>query len=95
MTEAILIHPGEILREEFLIPMGITAYRLAKDIQVPVPRINDIVLEKRGISADTALRLGRYFNMSARFWMNLQTHYELRLAEQAANLNAIKPRSAA
>jgi addiction module HigA family antidote len=95
MTEAILIHPGEILREEFLVPMGLTAYRLAKEIQVPVPRINDIVSEKRGISADTALRLGHYFNMSARFWMNLQTHYELRLAAETANLKAIKPRSAA
>jgi addiction module HigA family antidote len=95
MTGRIPIHPGEILREEFLLPMGLTVYRLAKEIQVPAPRIHDIVLEKRGISADTALRLGRYFNMSARFWMNLQAHYELIVASNTANLDSIKPRNAA
>ena len=71
------IHPGEILKEEFLEPMNITQYRLAKDINVPPRRINEIVLGKRGISADTALRLGRYFSMSPEFWINLQTHYDL------------------
>ena len=71
------IHPGEILKEEFLDPMNITQYRLAKDINVPPRRINEIVLGKRGISADTALRLGRYFSMSPEFWINLQTHYDL------------------
>jgi addiction module HigA family antidote len=71
------IHPGEILKEEFLDPMNISQYRLAKDINVPPRRINEIVLGKRGISADTALRLGLYFSMSPEFWVNLQTHYDL------------------
>ncbi len=71
------IHPGEILKEEFLDPMGITQYRLAKDIHVPPRRINEIVHGKRSISADTALRFSRYFKMSALFWMNLQAHYDL------------------
>lgn len=71
------IHPGEILLEEFLQPMNISQYRLAKDIGVPSRRINEIVHRKRGISADTALRLSRYFGLSERFWMNLQTRYEL------------------
>lgn len=71
------IHPGEILIEEFLKPLGITQYRLAKDISVPPRRINEIVHCKRAISANTALRLGRYFNMSPQFWINLQTHYDL------------------
>jgi len=73
------IHPGEVLREEFLDPLGITPYRLARNIDVSPPRINDIVLGKRGISADTALRLARFFGTSARFWMNLQTHYDLEI----------------
>jgi len=71
------IHPGEVLMEEFLDPMGISQYRLAKEISVPARRINEIVHGKRSISADTALRLGRYFGTSAQFWMNLQTHYDL------------------
>ena len=71
------IHPGEILLEEFLKPLGITQYRLAKDISVPARRINEIVHGKRSISADTALRLSRYFNLSERFWMNLQARYNL------------------
>jgi addiction module HigA family antidote len=71
------IHPGEILLEEFLKPLGISQYRLAKDINVPARRINEIVLGKRSISADTALRLSRYFGMSDRFWINLQTGYDL------------------
>ena len=71
------IHPGEILQKEFLDPMGITQYRLAKDINVPARRINEIVHGKRGISADTALRLSKYFGMTERFWMNLQTRYDL------------------
>jgi addiction module HigA family antidote len=74
------IHPGEILEEEFLKPMGISQYRLAKDISVPPRRINEIVLGKRAVSADTALRLSRYFGNSAEFWMGLQTHYELDVA---------------
>jgi len=71
------IHPGEILLEEFLKPLEISQYRLAKDINVPARRINEIVLEKRGISPDTALRLSRYFGLSERFWINLQTRYDL------------------
>jgi len=71
------IHPGEILFEEFLNPMGISQYRLAKDISVPPRRINEIVQGKRAISADTALRLSRYFGLSERFWLNLQARYDL------------------
>jgi len=71
------IHPGEILLEEFLAPMGITQYRLAKDVSVPARRINEIVHGKRGISADTALRLSKYFGTTERFWMNLQIRYDL------------------
>jgi addiction module HigA family antidote len=75
------IHPGQILFEEFLQPMGISQYRLAKDTNVPPRRINEIVHSKRVITADTALRLGKFFNMSPQFWMNLQSRYELELAE--------------
>lgn len=76
------IHPGEILKEEFLDPMGISQYRLAKDINVPPRRINEIVLRKRAISADTALRLSKYFKMSALFWINLQAHYDLEIVSE-------------
>ncbi len=91
MEQLSIIHPGEILREEFLVPLGITAYRLAKDIRVPATRIADIVHERRSISADTALRLSRYFGNSAQFWLNLQTHYDLReaLDRHAAEVSAI------
>jgi addiction module HigA family antidote len=71
------IHPGEILLEEFLKPMGISQYRLAKDIGVPARRVNEIVHGKRAITPDTALRLSRYFSLSERFWINLQAHYDL------------------
>ena len=71
------IHPGEILLDEFLAPLGISQYRLAKDISVPPRRINEIVQGKRSITADTALRLGRYFGTSEQFWLNLQAHYDL------------------
>ena len=71
------ITPGEILAEEFLKPMGISQYRLALDIGVPPRRINEIVKGQRTITADTALRLGRYFRMAPQFWLNLQTHYDL------------------
>ncbi len=74
------VHPGEILHEEFLKPMGISQYRLAESICVPARRINEIVLGKRGITADTALRLSKFFGNSAQFWMNLQTRYELETA---------------
>ena len=71
------VHPGEILLEEFLVPMGISQYRLAKDIVVPPRRINEIVHGTRALSADTALRLARYFRTSERFWLNLQAQYDL------------------
>ena len=71
------MHPGEILLEEFLLPLGISQYRLAADIRVPARRINEIVLGKRGISADTALRLGHYFGTTPQFWMNLQARFDL------------------
>ncbi len=71
------IHPGEILMEEFLKPMDISQYRLAKDINVPARRINEIVQGKRSITPDTALRLSRYFGLSERFWVNLQARYDL------------------
>src|SRR3972149_5803156 len=75
------IHPGEILLEEFLRPMEISQYRLAKDISVPQRRISEITQGKRSITADTALRLGRYFGMEAQFWLNLQSRYDLQNAE--------------
>lgn len=71
------IHPGEILLEEFLKPLGLSQYRLAKDISVPARRINEIVLGKRAISPNTALRLSRYFGLSDRFWLNLQGRYDI------------------
>jgi addiction module HigA family antidote len=77
------IHPGEILLTEFLEPMGISQYRLAKDIGVTPRRINEIVHGRRAISADTALRLGRFFSMEAQFWLNLQTHYDMEVAMDA------------
>src|SRR5579859_3752851 len=98
------VHPGEILVEEFLTPLGITQYRLAKDLSVPPRRINEIVLGKRGISADTALRLSRYFGTSEALWMNLQTHYDLeiekdrlgdRLTQEVKRLAASTSREAA
>lgn len=75
------IHPGEILQEEFLKPMQISQYRLAKDISVPPRRINEIVHGKRSITADTALRLGKFFGISPQFWLNLQTRYDLEITE--------------
>ena len=90
------IHPGEILREEFLKPMGLSANELARSIRVPAPRVNDIVLERRGITADTAVRLARFFNMSEEFWMNLQLQYEVRAARQRLRrtIRKIQPRRA-
>ena len=77
------VHPGEVLREDFLRPAGLTANALAKALHVPAPRINDIVRERRGVSADTAMRLARYFGGDARSRLNLQAIYDLRLAEIA------------
>jgi addiction module HigA family antidote len=88
------IHPGEILREEFLVPMGLSANALAIAVGVPATRIGEIVNERRGISADTALRLGRYFHMSAEFWVNLQSSYDLenaRFLTDRSVIDAIKP----
>jgi antitoxin HigA-1 len=76
-TKLAPVHPGEILTEDFLVAMGITQYRLAKGLGVPARRINEIVHGKRAISADTALRLARFFGTSAEFWLNLQAHYDL------------------
>ena len=73
-------HPGEMLREEFLVPLKLSANALALAIRVPATRVNEIVNERRGITADTALRLARYFHMTPEFWMNLQTHYDLECA---------------
>jgi addiction module HigA family antidote len=75
------VHPGEILREEFMAPLGLSMNRMAMDLRVPVTRIADIVNERRGITADTALRFARYFKNSPTFWMNIQTRYELEIAE--------------
>jgi addiction module HigA family antidote len=75
------VHPGEILREEFMVPLGLSMNRMAMDLRVPVTRIADIANERRGITADTALRFARYFKNSPTFWMNLQTRYDLEVAE--------------
>jgi addiction module HigA family antidote len=90
------VHPGEILREEFLKPLEMSAYELAKRLRVPVPRVNDIVLEKRGISADTAVRLARFFGTTDQFWLNLQSAYEVSRikAEQRHDIEQIEPRTA-
>ena len=87
------IHPGEVLREEFLLPMGLSANALAIAVQVQVPRINDVAREKRGVSADTALRLARYLGTSAEFWMGLQADYDLKIGarEIKATLKKIHP----
>jgi antitoxin HigA-1 len=76
------VHPGEILREEFMAPLGLSMNRMAMDLRVPVTRIADIVNRRRGITADTALRFARYFRNGAAFWMNLQTRYDLEMAEE-------------
>lgn len=78
------IHPGEQLREEFMIPLGLSSNALARALNVTPARINEIVRERRGISADTALRLARYFNTSPQFWLNLQINYDVQCAEDAA-----------
>lgn len=100
MTRKVIppIHPGEILMEEFLLPLGVSQYRLAKDICVPARRINEIVHGKRAISADTALRLSRYFGMSDRFWINLQSRYAIEMEKDllADRLDReVRPRVAA
>jgi addiction module HigA family antidote len=92
------VHPGEMLREEFLIPLGLSANKLAIELRVPVTRISEIVNERRAITADTALRLERYFGMSADFWLNLQKSFDLLSARRAHGKEiktAIHPRSEA
>jgi addiction module HigA family antidote len=90
------IHPGEVLREEFLRPLEMSSYELAKRVHIPAPRINDIVLEKRGITADTAVRLARFFGTTEGFWMNLQSFYEIRAVKKriAKDLGRIRPQIA-
>jgi addiction module HigA family antidote len=92
------IHPGETLREDFLKPLGLAVNRLAIELQVPVTRVNDIVRGKRAITADTALRLSRFFGTTPQFWMNLQTNYELEIAQDirgAQIADRIRPHQAA
>lgn len=92
------VHPGEMLREDFLKPLGLSVNRLAMDLHVPAPRMNDIVLGRRSITANTALRLGRYFGTSAQFWLNLQSHYDLQRAEDEVGAEVerhVHPRQAA
>jgi addiction module HigA family antidote len=92
------VHPGEILNEEYLKPLGMSANALAKALHLTPSRVNDIVLERRGITADTAVRLERYFGASAQFWLNLQSAYDLRKVEQSAQtrraVREIEPREA-
>ena len=91
------VHPGEILREDFLIPIGISIYSLANAIRVPRSRVNDIVLGRRAVTADTALRLGRYFGTSAEFWLTLQARYDLEVADRTLRRrieNEVTPRAA-
>jgi len=92
---AFSVHPGEILLTEFMEPLGLTAYRLAKELHISAPRVNDLVCCKRGITADTALRLSRYFGNSAQFWIGLQSGHDLWLASSSKSLNKIKPRQQA
>lgn len=94
MTKARLLHPGEILRKDFLEGLGVSQYRLALDIEVPPRRINEIVHGLRGISPDTALRLARYFRTTPQFWMNLQTRYDLQTEEErsGARIRKLKVR---
>lgn len=91
------IHPGEVLREEFLEPLGLTAHALALALRVPPPRVNDIVRERRGISPDTALRLARHFGTTPQFWLNLQASFDLKIAMREAGAKIereVEPRAA-
>lgn len=89
---AFSIHPGEILRTEYMEPLGLTSYRLAQELYVSVPRINDLVRGKRALTADTAVRLARYFGNAPEFWLGLQMDYDLSMAAQNGELAKIKPR---
>jgi addiction module HigA family antidote len=88
-------HPGEILREEYLVPLGLSARALAKELDVPANRLTEIMRGTRDVSADTAIRLGRYFGTDPRFWLNLQAAYDLSKAEKAGSYKKIVPRTAA
>ena len=91
------IHPGEVLREEFLDPLGLTAHALAQALRVPAPRVNDIVRERRGVSPDTALRLARHFGTTPQFWLNLQASFDLKIAMREAGTKIereVEPRAA-
>jgi addiction module HigA family antidote len=92
---AFSLHPGEILLTEFMQPLDLTPYRLAKDLNISAPRVNDLVRGKRGITADTALRLSRYFGNSAQFWIGLQSGHDLWVASRDKSWNRVKPRSRA
>jgi addiction module HigA family antidote len=89
------VHPGEILKQEFMLPLELTSTELARNLRVSVPRVNDIVRQRRSITADTALRLARYFGTSANLWMGLQAEYDLNLAASDRNIQRVKPRNAA
>jgi addiction module HigA family antidote len=89
------IHPGEILKAEFMEPLGLSSYRLAKELHVSVPRINDLVRGKRSITADTAMRLSRYFGTSAQLWLGLQMDHDIWLAAKDKSLSKVKPRAKA
>jgi addiction module HigA family antidote len=88
-------HPGEVLKEEFLVPLGLSARQLARALGIPANRLTEIARGARDVSADTAIRLGRYFGTDPRFWLNLQAAHDLSKAEQAHSYKAIKPRTAA
>ena len=94
MAQRIRTHPGEVLREEYLVPFGMSARQLAEAIGVPANRISDITRERRGMTADTAIRLGRYFKVEPRFWLNLQQNHELSKAEAETDYSGIPTRAA-
>jgi addiction module HigA family antidote len=89
------IHPGDILKTEFMEPLGLSSYRLAKELHVSAPRINDLVRGKRSITADTAMRLSRYFGTTAQLWLNLQNKHDIWVAAKNKSLARIKPRAQA
>ena len=89
------IHPGDILKTEFMEPLGLSSYRLAKELHVSAPRVNDLVRGKRSITADTAMRLGTYFGTSAQLWLGLQMDHDLWIAAKNKSLDKIKPRAQA
>jgi addiction module HigA family antidote len=89
------IHPGDILKTEFMEPLGLSSYRLAKDLHVSAPRVNDLVRGKRSITADTAMRLGKYFGTSAQMWLGLQMDHDLWVAAKNKSLAKVKPREQA